>query len=359
MKKLAAKYSVEIDSFDKDSWCEIVGKFDDANIYQTWSYDAVRWGRENISHMVLKKNGSIVAASQARIVKIPLISAGIAYIRWGPLWRMRGNKTDREVLCQAIRALRNEYVFRRGLVLRIFPLLFSDYFDTFIPLFGEEGYKWLPKGRRESTIIIDLTPPLEDLRKGLKKNWRGHLKRAEKNELEIIEGDDDEMFEKFVKIYNEMVERKRFVPSTDIDEFRLIQKELPKKLKMKILLCSSNGTICAGLICSAMGQTGLSLFSATNDIGLQKRGSYILDWKLIEWLKSNHFSSYDLHGINPTENPGSYSFKTGLSGKNGREVEFLGLFDSYRNPMSAISVKCVDFLRKGTGKLKHSFNKRI
>jgi hypothetical protein len=90
MRKLATEYSVEVDNFGKDSWSEIVGNFDDANIYQTWSYDAVRYGRENISHMVLKKNGSIVAASQARIVKIPLINAGIVYIRWGPLWRMRG-----------------------------------------------------------------------------------------------------------------------------------------------------------------------------------------------------------------------------------------------------------------------------
>jgi lipid II:glycine glycyltransferase (peptidoglycan interpeptide bridge formation enzyme) len=243
--------------------------------------------------------------------------------------------------------------------LRIFPLLIRDDFETFIRLFGEEGYKWLPKGRHERTIIIDLNPSLEDLRKGLKKNWRGHLKRAEKGELEIIEGDDDALFENFVKIYNEMVERKRFVPSIDIEEFRLIQKDLPKELKMRVMLCSSNGNICAGLICSAMGQTGITLFSATNDIGLQTGGSYILDWKLIKWLKSNNFSSYDLHGINPIENPGSYSFKTGLSGKNGREVEFLGLFDSYKNPMSAISVKCADILRKGTVKLKHSLIKRL
>jgi lipid II:glycine glycyltransferase (peptidoglycan interpeptide bridge formation enzyme) len=359
MRKLATEYSVEVDNVHKDSWSEIVGNFDDANIYQTWSYDAIRYGRENISHMVLKKNGSIIAASQARIVKIPLIKAGIAYIRWGPLWRMRGNTAHSEVFRQVIRALRNEYVFRRGLVLRIFPLLISDDFDTFIPLFGEEGYTWLPKGRRERTIIIDLNPSLEDLRKGLKKNWRGHLKRAEKDELEIIEGDDDALFEMFVKIYNEMVERKRFVPSTEIEEFRLIQKDLPKELKMRIILCSSNGDICAGLICSAMGQRGISLFSATNDVGMQKRGSYILDWKLIQWLKSNNFSSYDLHGINPKENPGSYSFKTGLSGKNGREVEFLGLFDSYRNPMSAISVKCADFVRKGTVQLKNSLIKRL
>jgi hypothetical protein len=33
---------------------------------------------------------------------------------------------------------------------------------------------------------------------------------------------------------------------------------------------------------------------------------------------------YDLHGIDPVRNPGTYSFKKGLAGKKGKEVTFVG-----------------------------------
>ena len=58
----------------------LLNDFDDANIYQTWSYGAVRWGEKNLSHVILKKHNEVVAATQLRIVKISWLGVGIAYI---------------------------------------------------------------------------------------------------------------------------------------------------------------------------------------------------------------------------------------------------------------------------------------
>src|SRR5262249_51588884 len=93
---LAPGYEAEAGNVDEHEWCQLLERFDDANIYQTWSYDEVRGGRKNISHLLLKKNGVTIAVAQARIVKLPLIRAGIAYVRWGPLWRLRNQETDPE-----------------------------------------------------------------------------------------------------------------------------------------------------------------------------------------------------------------------------------------------------------------------
>ena len=71
MRVLAPDYSSEVDTIDEMAWCQILDQFDDANIYQTWSYDEVRYGRDKISHLLLQKNGEIVAIAQARIVTIP------------------------------------------------------------------------------------------------------------------------------------------------------------------------------------------------------------------------------------------------------------------------------------------------
>jgi len=356
MRELAPDYNVEVDGIDEDAWFEIMQKFDDANIYQTWSYDAIRCGKENISHLILKKNGTIVAAAQSRILKIPFINTGIAYIRWGPLWQLHGNSINIEIFCQAIRALRNEYVYQRGLVLRLFPVLFNDYSDTFIPLLKEEGFTWLEKAKHERTLLIDLSPSLEELRESLKQKWRNCLNHAERNDLEVLVGYNDKLFEKFIEIYREMLGRKKFVEPHDINEFRLIQKDLPENFKMKIILCQSDGNPCAGAICSAIGKTGIYLFGATNNTGMKNNGAYLLQWKILEWLKKNNYSWYDLNGINPEINPGTYKFKAGLCGKNGKDVYFLGQFDTNRNPLTYFLVKCGDILRSKYRKSKVIIN---
>ena len=115
---------------------------------------------------------------------------------------------------------------------------------------------------------------------------------------------------------------------------------------MKIMLCKSGDKLCAGVICSAIGNTGVYLFGATSDAGLKARGAYLLHWRLIEWLKQSGVSTYDLHGINPVTNPGTYRFKADLCGNNGREVYFLGRFESSTSPLSRSCVACGDSLRR-------------
>jgi hypothetical protein len=352
MRELADGYSVEVDTVDKDSWHRIIQAFDDANIYQTWSYDEIRCGRNCISHLILNKNDTILAAAQARIAKIPIINVGIAYIRWGPMWKISSSEVNVEIFSQAIRALQNEYAYRRGLVLRIYPVLFSDESDIYLPLLEQEGFTLHEKGMRDRTILIDLTLTTEDLRKGLDRKWRNHLNRAEKNNLKLIEGYDDELFIKFIGIYREMVERKRFVEPNDINKFRLIQRDLPDKYKMKIMLCSYEDRPCVGTIISAMGNTGIYLFGAIDETGMKSNGSYLLQWKFMEWLKENGYTRYDLHGINPEKNPGTYEFKEGLCGKNGKDVYFLGQFDAVNNIFSSSTIKYGDILKSNYGKFK-------
>jgi peptidoglycan pentaglycine glycine transferase (the first glycine) len=344
MRELFPCYSSEVDTVDEPGWYRLLETFDDANIYQTWSYDEVRCGRENISHLLLKKNGEIVAAAQSRIAKLPLVKAGVAYIRWGPLWHRQDHEWNLDTFRQAIRALRNEYACKRGLVLRLRPALFSDTSSCFASILAEEGFS-SSKGRPERTLLLDVNQPLEGLRKGLRPHWHRYLKVAEKNGLEIVEGSDDNLFEAFVGIYREMVGRKRFIEPNDIREFRLIQNQLPDKFKMKILLCKAGDKLCAGLVCSTIGKTAVYLFGATSNVGLKSRGSYLLQWKLIEWLKQNEVTTYDLHGINPAGNPGTYKFKADLCGNNGKDVQFVGLFDSHTSALSYLCVVFGDRLR--------------
>ena len=345
VRELQPGFTSEADIANEATWCDLLNGFDDTNIYQTWQYDEVRCGRANLSHLVLRRNGEVVAAAQSRLVRLPVVNAGIAYVRWGPLWRRRGETPNPEIFRQAIRALRNEYASRRGLTVRIYPAVFEEDSVCFSSILNEEGFISVADGRADRTLLMDLSQPLPELRSGLKQHWHRYLKVAEKNHLEVLEGTDDNLFELFIHIYKEMVGRKRFSEPNDIYEFRRIQSRLPDGLKMKVMICKSGGEVCAGNICSAMGNTGVYLFGATSNAGLNSRGSYLLHWKVIEWLKAGGFAIYDLNGINPATNPGTYKFKSDLAGKNGRDVHFLGRFEARGSLLSSSSVICGDRLK--------------
>jgi hypothetical protein len=351
IRELGPAYTSEVDTVDEQTWFQILQQFDDANIYQTWSYGAVISGRRNISHLVLRENGDIAAIAQARIARLPLVNMGIAYVLWGPLWRRGQAEASIETFRQAIRALRNEYVCRRGLVLRIFPILFDDDAPRFSTILAAEGFS-VGKGPRGRTILMDLSPTLKELREGMGGMWKRNLKLAERQGLEVVECSSDELFGAFTTIYKEMVSRKAFVEPNDINQFRLIQAQLPEKFKMKIMLAKSGEDVCAGLICSAIGKTAVYLFGATSNKGMKNCGSYVLHWKLLADLKRTGFAIYDLNGINPVKNPGTYKFKADLAGKKGKDVYYLGRFDSRSSFLSSLCIEFGDTARACYRKLK-------
>jgi hypothetical protein len=345
MKALTDGYTVQIDGFNAESWDQIIGRFDDANIYQTWAYGEIQQGLGKISHLILRRTGETLAAAQIRLFRVPLMRSGFAYVRCAPLWKRSSGEVSIEVFRQVIRALRNEYVCRRGMILRLLPRLLDETGEL-TKILQEEGFSRSHTTGNSRTLLMNLSPGLDELRKGLGPKWRGHLKRAEKNDLKIICGSGEELFDQFMKLYDEMWQRKRFVDNVALSQQKRIQAKLPPSAKMRILICCWNDKPCAAAICSAMGKTGIFLFGASNELGRETRGSYLIQWRIVQWLKTEGCTDYDLHGINPILNPGTYSFKAGLCGKeNGRDVTFLGSFDSYKGSISSLALLMADRVR--------------
>lgn len=336
---LDSDYRAEFDGLTRETWNELVAHFADANLYQTWDYDAVRCGERNLSHLVLRRSGEVVAVAQARLARIPGLGWGAAYVRWGPLWHQRGRTEDVNTLRMALRALRSEYAGRRGLFLRVFPLAFAANGNLPADILAQEHFVPAPNESSQQTILVNIEAPLADLRKAFQQKWRNCLNHAERNPLVVTQGTGDLLFADFIPLYKQLVARKKFTEPNDIFEFRQIQQRLPDFFKMGIFLCTENGTLTGGAICTAMGDTGLYLFGATNELGLKNKGAYLLQWHALQWLKDHGCKYYNLNGVNPAKNPGSYRFKAGLAGKSGQELPYLGRFDSFAGFGPALAVR--------------------
>jgi lipid II:glycine glycyltransferase (peptidoglycan interpeptide bridge formation enzyme) len=310
------EWQVEVDRATPEDWSGMLSLFNDANIYQTWPYGEIRWGRKNLSHIVLKKDGEAAAMAQLRIVRPTLFNFGMAYLRWGPQFERRGRDLDPVVVMRMAQAIEDEYVRKRKLFLRILPNAFAGsrraaVIEAALCRFDTEGAT--PENLYR-TFLLDLGPGIEELRRNLDKKWRNQLVRAEKNNLTVSSGTGSKEFQIFRRMYDEMLTRKAFQTNVDVDEFERMQERLAPPHRMRILICERGGTPVAGLVASAMGDSAIYLLGATSDAGLDCKGSYLLQWTLIKRLKETGVRWYDLGGIDPVKNPGVYSYKRGLSG---------------------------------------------
>ena len=191
----------DVDQVSEHEWDEVMSSFLDANVYQTWAYGSVRWGEKNLSHLVVRRGSVIIGAAQLRILRVPVLGRGIAYLRWGPMWRGRGHELDPQGFRETVRALRQEYAVKRRLLLRVMPRVFqtAGYAGDVAEALQSEQFVPRADIRSYRTFVLDLSPSLDDLRSSFEKQWRKHLRQAEENGLTLVENGEDRGFHQLIR----------------------------------------------------------------------------------------------------------------------------------------------------------------
>jgi hypothetical protein len=338
------RYIGEEARIGKEAWTGILEGFDDASYWQTWSYGAMRWDQHWLRHVLLRQGSEIVAAAQAVVIRSPLVRAGIAVVRSGPLWRLRGRNENPEIFRQMLRTLREVNTVQQGMLLRIFLNNCEDGTGALRAILAEEGFAHERSNTAERTTLIDLSYSLEELRNTLKRQWKQNLRQAERNPLEIVEGVEDDLAEAIPRLYREMERRRGVHQLRDVLYFRRVQRDLPDALKMRIMIAKHRCEPVAGLVVSPLGPKALLIFAAAANQGRELRASYLLHWRMLETLKARNFRWFDLAG--------TCQFRAGLAGKLGREVGCMGRFRARGNTASRLLVKIGDRVRPGYETLK-------
>ena len=321
---------------DRTFWHRSMQDFDDANIYQTWNFAVLAQNEKILKHLAIYSNQNLIGLVQVRIRIVPILNRGIAYILNGPVWQKRNQENNIQILSDIFVALRKEFVVNQKLLLRIKPYIFSDRISNF-NFIEKLGFKQVEKVRQYQTLVLYLNKDLDEIRKSFKSKWRNHLNQSEKKGLEINEGTDQELYKDFLEIYSQMIGRKKFKENVDPYKMGEMNEELDDENKLKIFIAYKDQLPVASIIGTAIGDTGIYLLGASNEIGMKNKGSYLLQWEMIKWLKQKGCQRYDLGGINLDDNPGVYNFKSGIT---EQEVFGMGTFETYE---SRISKRIVSF----------------
>ncbi|HWW49050.1 MAG TPA: GNAT family N-acetyltransferase [Xanthobacteraceae bacterium] len=297
-----------------DKWHAAMSRFSDIHYEQT-AIHAANKRSERTSNIVVRKGGVLLGGARVGLLTVPIINRGLALVRFGPFWRRSGTRSDEASYRTVVQALIDEYCTRRKLYLIVRPRPHLEFYPVEARLLEELGFR----GSQSSVLdhyFVNVALSADEQKKSLDKRWRYNLKLGDANDLNITISDDEADFRTFQKIYAEMVERKRLnYPGVDLPQAIPDLVRLPSQMKMRVALAHHDGEAVAGAVFSIVGDLAYYVFGATNDKATELQAGYILQWRLVEWLRDNGGITWcDLGG---TGDRGIQQFKKGLAGKRG------------------------------------------
>lgn len=326
---------------DKNYWQNSLKEFTDANIYQTWNFASIVQNEKIVKHLAIYLKQNLVGLVQVRFRIVPILKRGIAYILNGPVWQRKNQECSTDLLADILSTLRQKFVTDQNLLLRIKPYIFSDKISDY-NFIEKIGFRRVEKIRQYQTLVLYLDKDLDTIRKGFKQKWRNCLNQSERNGLMIKEGNDPNLYNEFLELYKQMMLRKKFKEYVNPYSMGKINDDLGDEFKLKTFVAYKDTIPIAGIIGSAIGNTGIYLLGASNEMGMNYKGSYLLQWEMIKWLKQIGCQRYDLGGINLNDNPGVYHFKSGIT---DQLVFGMGTYETYNSSLSKRIVNFGEFIK--------------
>ena len=233
-------FNFKVDKTSKERWNSQLQLFQDAYLAQTWDWGEITCGAKSVSRLTLEYKGNTVGMVQTRIRRLPFTTLGMGTVYGGPIWIRNYDQPNIDNLKYLLTAMYEEYVVRRGLVLRITPNIFSIQGEDITTTFEEAGFRLCSTNKVYRTLRLDLSLSVEDLYKNLSRNWKRHLNRANASGVTVKTKNDLEYFKIFRKLYEEMLTRKQFDTPINISSYERLQDLLHDSLKLKIMIAYLN-----------------------------------------------------------------------------------------------------------------------
>ena len=198
-----------------------------------------------------------------------------------------------------------------------------------LPWYVEQEGQWpdAPKSFRKaamdiqppSSVILNISRPLDVILKGTKDRVRRNIKTAEKKGV-VVTCHGAEKLQVWYDLYKETSARDKI----SIHPLNYYQKlfELAanqKRFDVRLYLASVDNDVIAGIITLFDGREATYLYGASASRKRETMPSYALQWRAIQDAKDAGCLEYDFFGIPPVNDPnhpmyGLYQFKTGWGG---------------------------------------------
>lgn len=198
-----------------------------------------------------------------------------------------------------------------------------------LPWYVKEEGEWTdaPKSFKRATmdiqppssVILNISRPLDEILKGMKDRARRNIKVAEKKGV-VITCHGGEKLDVWYDLYKETSERDRITVHPKVYYQKLFElASSQKRLDVRLYMASVDGDEIAGIITLFDGVEATYLYGASASRKREAQPNYALQWRAIQDAKAAGCLEYDFFGIPPADDPkhpmhGLYQFKTGWGG---------------------------------------------
>ncbi|MFP4313115.1 MAG: GNAT family N-acetyltransferase [Alphaproteobacteria bacterium] len=308
---------IEWNSLSPAKWEENFAKVRRSNILQSYDYARAmaplhkQKGRWGLIKMDDKEAGLIQILEAGALGN--LIHA--ATLDRGPLWFDGfGGKDDFK---DFMKAFAHQFPKRIGRKMRFIPE--TGY--NIDAVMREHGYQ-KQGGAEYQTLWMDLTQNQEELRANLKKNWRGMLNRAEKEDVHIAIENHAAHLKECLQLYaTDKIEKGYDGPH--VETLIALAKTFAPQKRMFIGRAEKNGTVLGYGLFLLHGRSATYQIGWTGPQGRGIGAQNKLLWEACLALKSKGIRDLDLGGVNEQTAKGVKQFKEGMGGEL---VSYAGLY---------------------------------
>lgn len=308
--------SAQLELVSTREWDEIASQFADLIAEQMGSFNTGHWGEENMEFAVIRDGSKLLGGAAVIVKSVPFTNTGIAILKWGPLCQVKGQVFSVHDYCTVVDCLKQEYSVKRKFHLTIMPYAkpeVSEKCESSLLAMGFTIGEGLPAPER---YIVNVGQDSEMLKASLDQKWRYNMRKAFKNNIEIKLVDAREGLEEFLSLYQQMIERKKFLDASAIGALEGIVHNSPAATRPLIALAYHEGRVTAGGVFHVRGNMASYMFGATDERALRLKAGYAMHWWMAEHLcKQEDIQWYDLGGNDLDK--GLHQFKKGFVGKSG------------------------------------------
>lgn len=160
------------------------------------------------------------------------------------------------------------------------------------------------------TYILNLNQAKDDIWKNLNKKCRNAVRKAEKSNVRIIEGDKKAYLEEYYKMVEDTYKKSNTKPPISIKYYKTVFEVLyPDNLK--VLFAEYDGKLIAGAIFPYFYDRIYYWDGASYPEYNNVAPNNLIQWHLIGWAVENEFKIYDMIGANI---PSIAKFKASFGG---------------------------------------------
>lgn len=295
---------------NKSQWNNLVTQAG-GSFLQSWEWgDFQKAVGHEVRRIAVSSEGPVMIA-QVFTHRLPLNNF-YYYMPRGPVVLNKGMADE------ALRIVVNH--LKDGMFLRLEP---DRTFDEEILLktkFKKQGFEIQPK----KTLILDLSPTLDELLSQMRRSTRYEISFAKKSGISVSsDAVSESLIKRFWDLISKTSSRQQF-KSHSRDYYKKMIELLGKVGMLKIFSASHEGKILAMNLVIFWNDTATHLHGASDPDYKDLRSTNLLQWQAICEAKERGFRFFDFWGIDEKKWPGFTHFKKSFGGE---EVSFPGVFD--------------------------------